>query len=240
MPRFFTQKENINEKILLTGEDVRHIGMVLRHKIGDIITVCDGDKTDYKCKIESITKTEVELAILEKSESSEPLYKAVLFQGLPKGDKAEIIIQKATELGVSRIVFFCSERCITKIDEASAKSKLSRWQGISLSAAKQSGRGIIPQIEYVSSFEKALDYMKSLEKCILFYEGENTVFAKQLISNENFSEIGFMIGPEGGFSQKEIETARSKNIALGGLGKLILRTETASGCFLSMLLYEKC
>lgn len=239
MPKFFVEPENVTENAAkIIGEDVKHIGTVLRAKIGDYITVCDGNGFDYECEITDISKSEIELKIANKTKcKTEPSVFVTLYQALPKGEKCDYIIQKGIELGVSKIIFFVSKRSVSKPDEKSLKSKLQRWQAISLSAAKQSGRGIIPKIEILADTKKAMNEMEKDEIKILFYEGSGTTPFKGLLNNTDMKSFSFMIGPEGGFDDSEILLAKEKGIPLGGLGKRILRTETASGCVLSALMF---
>ncbi|MBE6904027.1 MAG: 16S rRNA (uracil(1498)-N(3))-methyltransferase [Ruminococcaceae bacterium] len=240
MPKFFDLSINKNcEKIVLTGENAHHIGKVLRCRIGDSITVCDGKCTDFVCTISDISKDEVFLDVQKTEKCKEPSYEAVLYQALPKGDKTELIIQKAVELGVRRIVLFSSQNCVVKFDKKSVNSKLERYNAVSLSAAKQCLRGIVPKIEYLPDLDSVLEDISQYDKKILFYEGKNTVFIKSIIKDKMPKSIGFIIGSEGGFTPKEAEKCALKGLDLAGLGDRILRTETASLCALAMLMYEE-
>jgi 16S rRNA (uracil1498-N3)-methyltransferase len=158
-----------------------------------------------------------------------------LFQALAKGEKMDYIVQKSTELGVCEIVPFESERCIAKSDKKGDVSKTERRRKIALDAAGQCGRGRIPEVSATVSFKEALDRLSKTELAFMCYEGENTLALKALLPNEIPTEIGFMIGPEGGFSKQEVESAIERGIKLAGLGKRILRTETASAYVLSSL-----
>jgi 16S rRNA (uracil1498-N3)-methyltransferase len=240
MPKFFVEREYITKNTAkIIGEDVKHIGTVLRAKIGDNITVCDGNGFDYECEITNISKSEIELKILNKTKcQTEPSVFITLYQGLPKGEKCDYIIQKGIELGVSKILFFNAKRSVSKPDEKALKSKLQRWQAISLSAAKQSGRGIIPKIDFLADTKTALSEMNKDSFKVLFYEGNGTTPFKQILEATNeINSFSFMIGPEGGFDDSEILSAKEKGIPLGGLGSRILRTETASGCVLSAFMF---
>ncbi len=240
MPKFFHFPLDKNDKeIVLTGENAHHIGKVLRSRIGDSITVCDGNCTDFICTIKNISKDEVLLEVKKITECKEPSYKAVLYQALPKGDKTELIIQKAVELGVNKIVLFSSENCVVKYDKKAVSSKLERYNAVSLSAAKQCKRGIVPKIEYLPNLDSVLEDILKYDKKILFYEGENTVFIKKIINGKMPESIGFLIGSEGGFTSLEAEKCVKKGLELAGLGDRILRTETASLCALSMFMYEE-
>lgn len=228
MPKFFTDRENIGEKIVLTGDDARHIGRVLRMEKGDKVTVCDKEGTDYHCEIESITKEDVTLSVI-KSEPcpAEPGVKITLYQCIPKAGKMDSIIQKATELGVYEIVPVLSERCVAKGE------KPERWQKIAYEAAKQCKRGVIPKVRNTLSFSEAICEMR--EKDLAFMPYEEAKDGKISYSGEKTA--GFIIGPEGGFDKKEVDEAIEAGIRICTLGKRILRTETAGSAVLSVLAY---
>lgn len=239
MPKFFVNQEQIKENhITLLGEDAKHIKTVLRAKEGEEITVCDGCGMDYTCKIIGFGEG-IETEILEKMPCEvEPATKITLYQGLPKADKMEWIIQKCVELGVVRIVAVSTERAIVKLDKKEEK-KLDRWQKIAEAAAKQSGRGIIPQIgKKVLSFSQAVEEAASLDGAIIPYEKEENRGLREFVQNCKGQEIGIFIGPEGGFSEEEIHLAEEKGILPITLGKRILRTETAGMTTAAILLYE--
>ncbi len=232
MPRFFVESSNIKDGIItLSGDDAGHISRVLRGKIGDTLTVCDGDGNDYEAEISGINEGEVILTVKNTVfTQSEPSLKITLYQGLPKGDKMELIIQKCVELGVYKIVPVNTERCIVKIDKNKEKKKIERWQKISESAAKQSGRGIIPQIGNVENFSQAIKNAVENGKAMIPYELEKERGLKQFLdsfANDNNGEMAIFIGPEGGFSAEEIEKALESGVLPVTLGKRILRTETA-------------
>ena len=232
MPRFFVEEENIKEDIItLYGDDAGHISRVLRSKPGDLMTVCDGTGKDYEAEIFEISENTVRLRIKRTSfTDSEPSVKITLFQGLPKGDKMEFIIQKCVELGVYSIIPVYTERCIVRFDKNKEKKKTERWQKVAESAAKQSGRGIIPKIEEIMSFSDAVQASAGLDMAIIPYELEQERGLRSFLdeyrkSNEN--TLGIFIGPEGGFSLNEIEKAVNAHLFPVTLGKRILRTETA-------------
>ena len=240
MPKFFIERSEIKEKeIIISGQMLKHI-TVLRHTIGDQLILCDGLGTDFYAQIISMTKNEIILKILnEEKSNSEPSVRTILYQALPKGDKSEIIIQKCTELGISKIVFFLSKRCISRPDHKTQKSKLERYRQIALSVAEQSGRGVIPEIAFLDSFEIALNELKNSQNAVMFYEGTGVIPLKQILNTQIIiNEFSFMIGPEGGFDDSEVEAAREKAVTIGGLGKRILRTETASLCVLSAFMFH--
>lgn len=238
MPRYFVDKNNITEtEILVTGEDVKHIATVLRGRIGDKLEVCDGDGFDYSCVITDIDKSQIKLQPLDKTPSgSEPRTKVTLFQGLPKSDKMELIIQKCVELGIDKIVPVATEHAVVKLDKKDGAKKVERWQKIALSAAKQSGRGKIPEIGEVVSFKSALEMCQG--QAIIAYENEKDNDLKKALENFKSEKISFFIGPEGGFSQEEVSQAISKGVKPITLGQRILRTETAAMALTAILLYE--
>ena len=242
MSRFFVPRENIgDEKIKITGGDVQHIARVLRMGGGDELTLCDGSGTDYCAVIEKIGDKEIECKIISrKNSTAEADIEVTLVQGLPKATKMDYIIQKTTELGVSRIIPCTLSRCVVKLeDKKAAEKKTERWRKISGEAAKQSGRGIIPEVCVPQSLDEAI---KSLEDCdIVFvpYEcEEETTIKSVLTSKENPKKAGFIIGPEGGFDISEIEKIKAAGIPSVTLGKRILRTETAGEAVLAMIMYE--
>lgn len=238
MSRFFVEKEQIDKnKIMITGEDAKHIKTVLRCKLGEEIIICDGQGYDYNCSISEIDHVVI-AEIKNVSESaSEPDTKITLFQGLPKSDKMELIIQKCVELGVEKIIPVNTERVIVKLDKKEDK-KLERWQKISLSASKQCGRGKIPQIGHILNFQEAIQEASKFDLAVIAYEKEENIGLKELIKNFNGQTVAVFIGPEGGFSEEEIIKAKTNGLKTITLGKRILRTETAGMSMLSILLYE--
>lgn len=252
MPKYFVDAENIiDNEICITDDTVGHIIKVLRKKIGDEIILCDGLSNDYFCTITDISKTKVTAKINETKIVSEPKIKITLFQGLPKSDKIEYIIQKTVELGVYSIVPVLTQNIAVKIDKSDnkAEKKILRYQKQSLSAAEQSGRGIIPLIGNYTSFSQAINIMKDFDFSMVLYESELDNSIRNVISNmKNKFEItktslkelhiGVLIGPEGGFSKEEINICKENNISSVSLGKRILRTETAGIVAISILMYE--
>ncbi len=236
MPKFFVDKGQISDDVIkIIGEDVLHISKVLRMCEGDSLTVCDGEGEDYSTIISSITKTEVTAKIISKKRcEAEPNISVTLFQALPKQGKMEYIIQKNTELGVSKIVPVYSKRCVVKPSD-----KSFRWQKVAIEAAKQCGRGVIPQITEVVTFDEALNQLSQCENAIMLYECETETRLKDVISGRQFTNIGILIGPEGGFDEKEAQKAKSSNIQTITLGKRILRTETAGAAVLPIIMYEQ-
>ncbi len=238
MPKFFVSKQQIANQITILDEDAKHIKTVLRAKPGEEMTVCDGEGTDYFCKINAVAEKEILLDILEKKPcQTEPAVKITLFQGLPKADKMDMIIQKCVELGIDSIVPVVTERTIVKLDKKEPK-KIQRWQKIAESAAKQSGRGKIPCIENVLSFSQAIEESKKLCSAVIPYEKELQRGIKEFVKTFSGDTLGIFIGPEGGFSLEEIQQAQKEGILPITLGKTILRTETAAIAATAILLHE--
>ncbi len=239
MPKFFFNKNDISRgQVQLFGEDEKHIKTVLRAREGEELTLCDGEGMDYQCRIVSLERG-VLLDILSNEVcETEPKTKITLYQGLPKADKMELIIQKCVELGVDRIVAVSTERAIVKLDKKESK-KLERWQKIAEAAAKQSGRGKIPEIgQQVLKFKEAVVEARELDGAIIPYEKEQETGIRQFVQGFQGESIGVFIGPEGGFAEEEIALAQENGITPITLGKRILRTETAGMMTTALLLYE--
>lgn len=243
MYHFFVEPSQIQGKrIVITGGDVNHIKNVLRMKIGEEIAVSNGeDGKEYRCGIEAFSEDEVICGLrFIKEDGVELPSKIALFQGLPKADKMELIVQKAVELGVGEIIPVAAGRSIVKLDEKKAKAKVSRWQGIAEAAAKQSRRGIIPKISEVMSMKEAIAYAGSMDVRLIPYElAEDMAKTKEIISGIRPGEsVAVFIGPEGGFEEKEIAAAMERGFLPVTLGKRILRTETAGFTVLAWLMYH--
>ena len=244
MQRFFVSQEMIDEenmRIRLTGEDVNHIKNVLRMKTGEELWVSDGERYEYHSQILKIRPDEILLEILYRQEPDYELPSKIwLFQGLPKGDKTELIIQKAVELGAYQIVPVRMKRCVMKLDEKRGAKKAERWQQIAESAAKQSRRMLVPQVNSPVSFAEAMQMAGALDRIIVPYE-----LAKGMTETRNIlnsikpgESIGIFIGPEGGFDPQEIEELKSRGAETVTLGHRILRTETAGMTLLSVLMFK--
>lgn len=243
MHRFFVEPSQIQDKkIIITGSDVNHIRNVLRMKIGEEIAVSNGiDNREYRCGIEEYTEQEVICALrFVKEDGVELPVKIYLFQGLPKADKMELIIQKTVELGVYEIIPVAAKRCVVKLDEKKAAAKVSRWQGIAEAAAKQSKRGVIPAVHGVMGMKDAVAYAHSMDVRIIPYElAEDMRHTKKIIESVKAGDsVAVFIGPEGGFEESEIQEALTAGIEPVTLGKRILRTETAGMTVLSWLMYH--
>ncbi len=243
MYHFFVEPSQIQGKrIVITGGDVNHIKNVLRMKIGEEIAVSNGeDGKEYRCGIEAFSEDEVICGLrFMKEDGVELPSKIALFQGLPKADKMELIVQKAVELGVGEIIPVAAGRSIVKLDEKKAKAKVSRWQGIAEAAAKQSRRGVIPKISEVMSIKEAVAYADSMDVRLIPYElAEDMAKTKEIISGIRPGEsVAVFIGPEGGFEEKEIAAAMERGFLPVTLGRRILRTETAGFTVLAWLMYH--
>jgi len=239
--RFFVERNQIKEKqIHIIGTDVNHIKNVLRMKPQDEIVISDGEDQEYTCYIEAISGDEVLAHIMYVQETGlelkSPIY---LFQGLPKSDKMDLIIQKAVELGAYEIIPVAMKRSVTKLDAKKEAAKIKRWQGISESAAKQSKRMRIPEIKGVMSFSQAISYAKSLDICLMPYElAKGMKETKETLAGiVPGQSIGIFIGPEGGFAEEEAAEALANEVRIITLGRRILRTETAGLTTLSILMY---
>lgn len=244
MSRFFVNKAAVDEsagRITIVGDDVNHIKNVLRMAPGESIILCDCEGRDYYSKIDTISKDMV-VALIEDSVESitEPHVYITLFQGIPKSDKMDFIIQKSVELGVNRIVPVITERTVVKFDNSKdMDNKRTRWQRICLEAAKQCNRGIIPEITLPLKFSEAIKASKTADISILPYEKETCKGIKSLLcSNKNIKTASVFIGPEGGFSEKEVMQAAEAGVQSVTLGSRILRTETAGIAVLAIIMYE--
>lgn len=243
MHRFYVENDQIHGKeIVITGQDVNHIRNVLRMKIDDEIIICNGQGKDFYCIINQISSNEVIADIMSEQDTDAELQtKIYLFQGLPKKDKMELIIQKAVELGVYEIIPVVTKRSIVKLDEKKKElKKLERWQSISTSAAKQSGRGIIPRVSEVMTYKEAIDFAGKLEYNVIPYEkAEDIDKTRDIVkSAKGKQSLGIFIGPEGGFEESEIDMAFNRDIKPVTLGRRILRTETAGLAILSIIMFE--
>lgn len=240
MPRFFMSGTNVaNGVALITGSDADHI-KVLRLKVGDKLIICDGDRTDHHCTIKSLSPGQVEAEVFESVPCpAEPDVHCIILAGLPKqGERSDYIVQKCTESGASEIVFFVSKRCVSRPDEKGLEKKVQRWQRIAEEAAKQSGRGIIPQVRAVGSFAEALDIAVKTELPLFMYEtGERVELRDAIESAGDISSAAIITGPEGGFEPFEAQLAAAAGIRLCAMGPRILRCETAPVAALTALMY---
>lgn len=242
MYQFFVEDTQVGESsVTIEGSDVNHIRNVLRMKCGERVRISTQSGRNFFCEIAEITEAMVCADILEEcAEGTELPNKIYLFQGLPKNDKMELIIQKAVELGAYEIIPVVMKNCVVKLDDKKAASKVARWQEIAKSAAKQSKRSLIPNVQMPMSYKLAMEAAKELDVVLVPYENERGMAAtKEAIEAIRPGQsIGIFIGPEGGFADAEIALAREANMQLISLGKRILRTETAGLTTLSILMYH--
>lgn len=243
MNRFFVDDPGAfsDSSVVITGEDVNHVKNVLRLKENDELIVSDGRGRDYHCRISGITNEEVVADICDICDNfSELSTEITLFQGFPKGDKMELIIQKTVELGVTRIVPVMTKRTVVKLDDKKAKKKTERYNMIAESAAKQSGRGMIPEVTMPVSFAEAVSMAEKLDMNIIPYEeAEGVEYSRNIIKRiKGKKSLGIFIGPEGGFAREEVEKALDAGASAITLGHRILRTETAGMAVISIIMFE--
>ncbi len=241
MPKFFTDRENIKDtELIINEDDAKHIKKVLRLGVGDTITVCDGRGIDYDARILRIEEKQIVCSICGKTQcDTEPKLQITLYQGLPKASKMDYIIQKNTELGIVRIVPVAMARSVVKLENKQAEQKKTdRWQKIALEAAKQSGRGVIPEVKMPMIFDEVIEAVKGEDLVFAPYECEETTRLRDVFEGvPDAKNISFIIGPEGGFDIGEIQKLKTAGIKTVTLGRRILRTETAAECVISMLMY---
>ena len=246
MPKFFVNSEQIqNNEIEILGTDINHIKNVLRKKVNDEIIICDTNSSEnYFCKINSIEDEKIKCIIERKlPKDSENNLKVTIYQGLPKADKMELIIQKSVELGVNDITPIIMNRCIVKLNEKDKIKKIERWRKISEVAAKQAGRNIIPEINNIISIKDFASLTTNYDVVLIAYENEKENTLKNEIKkikemNKENLKIAILIGPEGGIEEKEIDLLKNQNVKIVSLGNRILRTETVALNVLSILMYE--
>lgn len=225
MPRFFI--DYVPEaQAVITGDDARHIARSLRMQPGESLVLCDSIGTDYNCEIERVADDSVAVRVLNFCKTvAEPSVKVTVYQGLPKADKMDSIVQKSVETGAARIVPVMTARCVSRPDEKSAAKKIARWQKIAEEAAKQSGRGVIPQVAPIIGLKAAVQEASKNGEMILFFEGGGQSIAE--LVNKGTVNLSVFIGPEGGFEQAEVDSVLQNGGRTGTLGPRILRTETA-------------
>lgn len=242
MQRFFVTPDQVGEdKIRIQGSDVNHMKNVLRMRPGEEVMVSDGNNRQYRCRVEDYPDGEAVLAILEAGLVDTELPSRIyLFQGLPKQEKMELIVQKAVELGVCQVIPVQTRRCVVKLDAKKAAKKVQRWQQIAESAAKQAGRGYIPAVSEVMTFQEALAFSEALDIRLIPYELADGMEGTRKILDgiRPGQSVGIFIGPEGGFEKEEVSRAVEAGALPITLGKRILRTETAGIAVLSILMYR--
>lgn len=238
MPRFFMAGTNIlGGMAIMKGRDAEHV-RVLRLRPGEDMIICDGQGTDYKCRLVSADKEQVEAEVIEVVPCpAEPSVRVTVLCGLPKGDKTDYIIQKCVEAGAYEIMFFDSERCIAKPDKP--EKKLERWQRIAEEAAKQSGRGIIPQVRYTADYVSVLNDALHTDLPLFMYETGERETIRDAIEHaaQPVATAAIITGPEGGFAEFEADMARRLGMHICSMGERILRCETAPVVALTALMY---
>lgn len=245
MYQFFVEPAQISipdKTVIIIGSDVNHIRNVLRMKPGEELNISNGqDGREYRCAIDSLEEDRIICQLrFVKEDKVELPSRVYLFQGLPKADKMELIIQKAVELGVYRIIPVATKRCVVRLDEKKAAAKTARWQGIAEAAAKQSKRAVIPEVSNVMSFTQAIEQASDMSVRLIPYElAEGMEKTREIIDALSpGQDIALFIGPEGGFEEAEIRAATDKGMIPITLGKRILRTETAGMTVLSWIMYR--
>lgn len=236
MPRFFVDSVE-GDAVEITGSDARHIALSLRMKCGESLVLCDGNGREAECEIRNICPESVVLDVLFRRDSAaEPKARVVLYQALPKFDKLEYIIQKSVELGVSKIVPVMTSRCISRPDEKTMAKKLERLRKIADEAAKQSGRGRLPEVGELLSFKNAVKEMSTADLPIFFFEHAKYPL-RGCMEKYNGGKIAVLVGSEGGFSQEEADFAEENGLLCASLGPRILRCETAPVAAISAIMY---
>ena len=237
MARFFIAGTNFpNGRAIIRGRDADHI-RVLRLRAGDDIVICDGAGRDYKCRLVQTLEHEAEAEVIEVVPcKAEPTVRTTVFAGLPKGERSDFLVQKCTEAGAAEIVFFSCTRCVAKA--ANIEKKVERWQRIAEEAAKQSGRGIIPQVSWAGDFTAVLDIAVKKDLGLFMYEtGEREKLDDVLSANKDIATAAIITGPEGGFAQFEADLARVCKLHICSMGERILRCETAPVVALTATMY---
>ena len=242
MHHFFVTPQQISgDKIRIEGGDVNHMKNVLRMKLHEKAEISDGESRTYLCEVEAYEEDVAVLHILEEMEAdTEPASELYLFQGLPKSDKMELIVQKAVELGVYQVIPVAMKRSVVRLDDKKAAKKADRWNSIAESAAKQAGRSRIPEVTMPLSYKEALKMAEELDVTLLPYElaGGMEVTREVIRQIKSGQSVGIFIGPEGGFEPEEVDAAVSMGARVITLGRRILRTETAGLATLAILMFE--
>ena len=245
MQRIFSDVPIPDENIIVTGADAHHLARVLRMRAGDEIVISDPSGRDHVCELTVVSGECVTAKKKETRENlAEPSYRVTLYQGMPKGEKTDVIVQKSVELGVGKVVFVVTERSVSRPDSSSLKKKTERLNRISESAAAQCGRSSVPEVQAEQDLASAIDAAASADVSLFCYEGGGEPINKILSSvpenvrNKKGFTVAVLIGPEGGFSEKEVLLAKNKGLTFCSFGSRILRTETAGSHVLSCISYE--
>ena len=244
MPRFFVEPNDITsdengEHITIKGDDAVHIAKVLRMKVGEHLTACDTDGFEYETVVQSLGGVVVLDVISKKTSENEPPYEATVYQSLVRGERFDTVLQKATELGAKRIVPVITSRCTVRLEKKEYEKKVTRWQRIVHEAAKQCGRASVPTVSCPIAFEEAVKEAAQADLPLFCFEGEGTLpITIHTETVPNMRTASVMIGPEGGYSDEEATLAKESGMKMTGLGRRILRTETAAPFVLSCLSYK--
>lgn len=239
MPRFFVDGAPAEGRIAVTGDDAHHISRVLRMQPGETLTICDGNGTDYDCVLEKLAGGAAVCRVTAQHPScGEPTVEATLFMALPKGDKMDLIVQKAVELGACRVVPYVASRSVSRPDAKSLSKKTERWRKIAREAAMQCGRGRVPTVEDCLPFAEAVPAAATADMPLFFYENEKETAIRAALSARPFQTAALMIGPEGGFADGEAACACAAGLLPVSLGPRILRCETAPLAALAAVMYE--
>lgn len=243
MHRFIAVPENIRDGIIsLTDENLRHLRQVLRLEPGDAIRVFDGTGAEYEAELLTVDKSVAVARIISIFKSdTEPITQVTLFQAIPKGEKMDLIIQKAVELGVYRIVPVMTQRSVVQLDKKGREKKLVRWTKIAEEAAKQCRRAIIPEVAVPMTFDEVITKKEEYDLSVLLYENEEKKCLKELLicyTINKIRRIALFVGSEGGFTEQEVEKCMALGYNVAGLGKRILRAETAAISVLAIIMYE--
>lgn len=245
MSKFFVRENQIcNNRIEIIDEDVNHIKNVLRLNVGEEIKICDSDNSkNYNCKIVEVSQKNIECEILEELENeTEGNVELHIFQGLPKADKMELIIQKGTELGVTEFIPVNMKRCIVKLDGKDQQKKIERWNKIAEVAAKQSGRDIIPKVRALEDIKNIKNQISNYDLVLVAYEMEKENYIKnelqKIKTTKGKYKIAVLIGPEGGLEPEDVKNLKNSGAKVISLGKRILRTETVALQVSSIIMYE--
>ncbi len=239
MRRFIVPFNLTSENVTLTEDFAHRFLRVLRLKVGDRVLLCDPRGSEWVAEIVGAGDKIVRLKLIERHfPSHEPTIFVTLLQGIPKGEKMDFIVQKATELGVQRIVPMFTQRTVVQLSPDKAKSKRERWQRVAISATEQSGGKIVPEITLPITFRQALEEASHADLWLLFYEAAEKPLREILQSRQSVNDVAVMVGPEGGFDPSEVVMAQQKGARIVSLGKRILRTETAAVVAVALVLYE--
>lgn len=238
MPRFFVDGAPSDDVICITGDDAHHIARVLRMQPGEPLTICDGAGMDYACTFEGMDGGAACCRVLSQTPSrGEPSVAATLYMALPKGDKMDLIVQKATELGACCVVPYVAARSVSRPDGKSLAKKIARWRKIAREAAMQCGRGRVPEVQDCVSFAQAVQQAAAAELPLFLYENEQQTTSRAVLSAHPFASAALMIGPEGGFADEEAQAAAQAGLQSVSLGPRILRCETAPLAALAAVMY---